>query len=255
MNVVCCICQEDVRVPVRFLCFPCKNEPGQPSCNSITRVCLACAHVYLQLDKKPSHRVYSRKCLTCPAMVWCSTLTPDHSYEKDFFLMSHDTRSNYACFHEKDGCGFRGTQNQLDHHLHTECAFRSIVCAYCQATYQAKEDHVPSCPQHFQCGACSEHVPLQDKRDHFLKKHNQRQCAYCKCYTPLPTFDNHVAECPERPQECAHCHKTVDRQSLYDHLVSHIHSCENDIQHYANIIRTRSTHISQIVQELQKYKS
>lgn len=256
MNVQCCICHDSVRVPVRFICFPCKNEPGQPSCNSITRVCLACAREYLQLNKKRDDRVYSRKCLTCPAMVRCSQLSAVNSYEKDFFMMSHDGKEDYHCFHENEGCHFKGTQNQLDHHIQTECPHRTISCRYCRLYYLALEemDHVPECPQRFQCPCCLDYVPLQEEKEHFLKQHHKRKCSHCRCYTPVHIYEQHISECPERPQECVYCHERVARQVMYDHLVGHVLSCENNIRHYTNSIGVLSTQISKLVKECHKYR-
>lgn len=254
MNVQCCICHENVRVPVRFVCFPCKNEPGQPSCNSITRVCLACAREYLQLNKKRNDRVYSRKCLTCPVMVRCSQLSADNSYEKDFFMMSHDGKEDYHCFHENEGCHFQGTQNQLDHHIQSECPYRTISCRYCRMYYQAHEEmaHITECPQRFQCFSCSEFIPIQEEKDHFLKQHHQRQCLYCRRYISIHNYEQHACECPERPQKCVHCQEIIAKQAMYDHLVDHVLSCEDNVRHYTNAIQVLSTQISKLVKEIHR---
>lgn len=256
MNVQCCICHDNVRVPVRFICFPCKNEPGQPSCNSINRVCLACAREYLQLHKKWSDRVYSRKCLTCPVMVRCSQLSAINSYEKDFFMMSHDEKQDYPCFHDHRGCNFQGTQNQLDHHIQSECPYRIISCRYCKSYYEAKEDeeHVYHCSRRFRCFSCLQHVPVQEEKEHYLHQHQQRQCIYCKHYIHVNTYDNHATECPERPQECVHCHEVIAKHAMYDHLIEHVCSCEQTIHHYTNAISVVSAQISQLVKESQKYR-
>ena len=126
-----------------------------------------CAREYLQLNKKRNDRVFSRKCLTCPAMVRCTQLSAVNSYEKDFFMMSHDRKEDYHCFHESEGCHFQGTQNKLDHHIQSKCMYRTISCRYCQLYYQAHEDtnHVPECPHRFQCFTCLEYVPIQEEKE------------------------------------------------------------------------------------------
>lgn len=256
MNIECYICHEDIRVPVRFTCFPCKNEPGQPSCNSITRVCLLCAREYLQLNKKRSERTFSRKCLTCPATVRCSELCAINSYEKDFFMMSHDPKNNYPCFYETDGCDFQGSQNNLDHHIQSECRFRIISCRYCWAYYPATNEktHVSQCPNYFQCLYCAEHVPVSEEKEHFLKIHKQRQCAYCQRYIGSHEYDKHACECPERPHECVSCHLPIPRRRMYDHLIEDIVSCEQTIRHHTNAISVLSDKMSRILKESQKYR-
>lgn len=223
MNVICSICHDNVRVPVRFTCFPCKNEPGRPSCNSITRICLHCAREYLQLNKKRSDRISSRKCITCPATVRCSNLQAITSYEKDFFMMAHDPHNQYSCFHDKQGCDFQGTQNQLDHHLQTECRFRIISCRLCKLYYQAlqEEHHLSSCPERFCCFHCEEFVPYQEERQHYLG-HDLKKCPYCYQWVSCLTFEDHCTTCPECPRECSYCHKRLPKRQLYEHLVGHI---------------------------------
>lgn len=256
MNVQCCICHENVRVPVRFTCFPCKNEPNHPSCNSITRVCLICAREYLQLNKKRSERIFYRKCLTCPAIVKCSTLSALNSYEKDYFMMSHDSKDDYHCFYEHEGCCFVGAQNNLDHHIQTECSFRVISCRYCRVYYQAKneETHILKCKERFQCLYCFEHVPLQEEKEHFLECHQQKKCPYCCRYTSSASFDQHLVDCPERPRECPSCHEKVSKYQMYDHLVEHILSYEKSIRNYTNSINILSTQISLLIRECKKYR-
>jgi len=255
MNIQCCICHEKVRVPVRFICFPCKNENG-PSCNSITRVCLKCACGYLQLDKKRSERTFYRKCLTCPAVVKCSNLSAINSYEKDFFTMSLDLKKDYPCFYDNDGCRFLGTQNELDHHIQTKCLFRVVSCIYCQTYYQAKDEdnHVLECKERFRCSFCLEHIPLQEETEHFLKKHEQKKCPYCRHYIPIVSFEQHLIECPERPCECPSCRKKIRKHEMHDHLVEHIVSCEKRIRNYTNSINILSTQILLFINECKKYR-
>lgn len=221
MNIQCCICHDHVRVPVRFTCFPCKTQPGKPSCNSITRVCLLCAREYLQLNKKRSDRTTHRKCLTCPAQVRCSTLCAINSYEKDFLMMTHDKREDYKCFH--DDCSFKGTQNGLDHHIQTECPYRIISCQYCKLYYQAMEEttHITTCPEYSCCFYCKKYIPKQEERRHY-KEHNLQNCRYCYKWVHNDVYIQHKNTCPEKPYECVYCHKNFQRKHIYDHLVEHV---------------------------------
>lgn len=255
MNVQCCICHENVRVPVRFICFQCKNEPGHPSCNSITRICLLCAREYLELDKKRTERIFYRKCLTCPALVKCSTLSALNSYEKDFFIMSRDSKEDYPCFYDQDGCRFIGTQNELDQHIQHECLLRVISCRYCRTYYQAKDedDHVLQCKERFHCSFCLEYIPLEKEKDHFLEFHQQQKCPYCCRYRPSVSFDRHLVECPERPRECLCCHEKIIKHQMHDHLLEHIISYEKTIRNYTNSITILSTQISILAKECKKY--
>lgn len=228
MNVQCFICHDAVRVPVRLTCFPCESKPGQPKCNSITRVCLLCAREYLQLNKRRGERVSTRKCLTCPAIAHCANLSSINSYEKDFFIMSLDTRDDYPCFHD---CPFRGTQNDLDNHIHAECPHRSVFCKLCRAVYIAKDEnaHIASCPERFCCAHCHEHVPTYDQKAHYQERHNMQKCSYCNELVESSHFSAHYEVCPERPRDCPQCYKPVPRCQLCDHMIAHIDSFQRVI--------------------------
>lgn len=252
MNIQCCICHESVRVPVRFTCFPCKTPPGKPSCNSITRVCLACAREYLQLNKKRSERTTYRKCLTCPATVRCSNLCAMNSYEKDFLMMSYDQRDDYQCFY--DQCPFRGTQNDLDHHTQSECPFRIVSCRLCKSYYQAKDEvnHIPACPERFCCFSCQNYVPFQEQKEHYMG-HNLKQCRYCSQWVQCDVFSQHNSVCPDRPHDCLYCHKSLQRQKMYDHLVGHVDFFYKIIMQNNNTNNDLLQMIPVLLQECKKY--
>lgn len=232
MNIVCCICHEAVRVPVRFICFPCQRPPNQPSCNSITRVCLMCAREYLQLNKPRSQRTHSRKCLTCPATVRCSHLNAFLAYEKDYLFMSFDTHSHYSCFYRHQGCEFQGTQNELDHHLQSDCLYRIISCSHCKMYYEARNTthHLTECPQLFCCHLCGVYLSIKNKDEHLVTIHSLRRCPYCQEWIHLSNFPQHLQTCPERPCECVQCHQMIERKEMYNHLVNHVQCNQREIE-------------------------
>lgn len=253
MNVICSICQDNARVPVRFTCFPCRSEIG-PSCNSISRVCLMCAREYLQLNKKRSERILYRKCITCPVTVQCSKLKAIHSYEKDYFIMSHDQRKDYPCFHDRQGCIFKGTQNELDHHIQTECSFRIISCRLCKSYYQAQEEqqHVYSCPQRFCCFHCEEFIPLYEEKEHYLS-HDLKKCIYCHRWIATSLLEQHIIQCPECPRECIYCNKRVQKQQMYNHIAGHLDLFQKIIIQNNNTNNELLSRIPLLLEECKKY--
>lgn len=220
-DIQCCICHENVRIPVRFICFPCETLPGQPSCNSITRVCLLCAREYLQLNKKRSGRITYRKCLTCPATVRCASLSAVSSYEKDFFIMSRDPKEDYSCFY--DLCSFRGTHTCLAHHIQTDCPFRTISCRLCKTYFQAMDEdkHIQSCPERFCCFCCHQYIPIHEEMDHYLE-HDLKRCNHCHQWISKPLLLQHNDVCPECPCACVYCNKNIPRIQMHNHLIEHV---------------------------------
>lgn len=240
---------------MRFTCFPCNNEPGRPSCNSITRVCLVCAREYLQLNKKRSERVHTRKCITCPATVRCANLQAITSYEKDFFMMSHDYKEDYPCFYDKQGCSFQGTQNKLDHHIQSECIFRTISCRLCKVYYQAhlEEDHIISCRERFCCFHCEEFIPLREEREHYLS-HDLQKCHYCHQWISCSTFEQHCRNCPECPRACIYCHnQNIPKRQMYEHLVNHMNLFQKIIIQNNNTNNELLRMIPVLLDECKKY--
>lgn len=254
MNIQCSICHESVRVPVRLTCFPCDVKPGQPSCNSITRVCLCCAREYLQLNKKRGDRIAIRKCLTCPATVQCAHLSSYNSYEKDFLIMSLDTRDDYQCPHE---CSFQGTQNNLNHHLHSECPRRIVFCKLCRAVYPAEDEnaHAAVCPERFCCVKCNEHIPIYEQKAHYQDMHDMQKCRFCHELVESNGFSAHYEACPERPRDCPQCGRPVARCQLYDHMVAHIEGFQKIITQNNKTNTELLQSITLLLSECQKHCS
>lgn len=221
--MTCRICHEHVKVPVKFTCFPCRTQHGRPACNSLIRVCLLCARLYLQLNLPKNRRNPTKRCLTCPATIRPSTLTAVSAYEKDFMLMNADNRTDIPCAHEGDGCLMKGTQNELDHHLSNDCVYRTISCKYCKTYFRAHQDHLKDCPACITCRLCSSRIEKNDYGQHMIRIHDSFCCGDCGTIIPKEQTDVHKKQdCPFRKQTCLFCDTHVYAKFYKKHIVEHI---------------------------------
>lgn len=256
MDIQCYICHENVRIPVRFICFHCKQVPNQPSCNSMTRVCLSCAREYLQLNKRRSERITTRKCLTCPARVRCADLCASNAYEKDYILMKYDERTDYKCFHEHDGCTFKGTQNQLNYHTQN-CPYRIISCRLCKMYFPAntEQDHNRSCQQRRQCSQCGDFIAYTEMISHYDVVHQFKPCHYCNHFIHTDQYNDHHKICPYVPHECIYCKDLVQKCQMTQHLYFHIIARQHDINNYNQLINNAVQDVQKLLNECQKYNA
>lgn len=168
--------------------------------------------------------------------------------------MSYDDKTDYHCFYE--GCGYRGTQNQLDNHIQKECDFRVISCRYCHMYYRAmeEEDHVISCLQRFGCEYCEKRVAFCEKRHHYSMEHAVRECRYCTKWIEIDKLNQHYETCPERPRECIYCKKEVSTHQMHDHLLIHIELMQKIIFQNNKTVNEMLLLIPVLITECQKYK-
>jgi len=221
-ETICMICQESVRVPVRFM-FPCKNDSGDLSCNSIQRYCLPCARGYLGLDKLIDDRDLSVKCPLCPATLDPRRLTPARAFEKDFLLMEIDPKSDYPCFWE---CGFVGRQRDLEKHILNDCQYRIMSCELCMETYSASEEstHRAVCRQRVFCAMCDDYIPSNGFMTHMYEEHQLICCDHCHTLAFIDDMSSHLDVCPSRPVQCVYCGECFTASTYQNHLLYHIRS-------------------------------
>lgn len=252
--IVCLICHEAVRVPVRFTCFRCPHPPGKQACNDMIRVCLICARQYLELNKAKNQRAYSRKCLMCPAEVHPSHLNAERAYAKDFLLMSMDTR-NYPCFHLDKGCEFNGTQQDLDRHIQGGCDYRMMACPEldCPGVFYAKDldqHRRTSCYRYIKCELCADAIHMDHVLKHMLDAHNMRPCQYCRKFNDLATIEGHKEACPDRKKPCIICHLEVRQGSYKQHLHDHVAVCAQQIENKSQQVANLTKEITNYNQQL-----
>lgn len=248
MHLECLICHELVRVPVRFLCWPCVSKQGQPKCNSMTRVCITCARHYLELNQPRDERTPQRKCLTCPAIVRLSRLCAKNAYEKDYLLMSMDSRTDIPCPREDEGCFFTGNQNELDRHLQSHCAFRTKWCQYCTTLYKANVNHASQCRGHTMCTMCTSYVPSIKLVEHKQEVHGIWTCYECKASVSVENRNQHCREeCPERFVSCEICHMGIKAKKYNTHCLQHVVTMSQEIQVASQLLRTRTEQLEKLV--------
>lgn len=243
--IICLICHEAVRVPVRFVCFPCPHTHGGQACNDMIRVCLVCARSYLELNKRRQERVHSRKCLMCRTEVNPNYLNAESAYAKDFLLMSMDTNV-YPCYHSDKGCEFTGCQQELDRHMQQACGFRTMYCPErnCRGVFLAKdlEEHQRTgCANYGTCRICSEVVHKNQIISHMMSAHQLEPCRSCGVFQPTADMAAHYETCPERKIQCPNCHTDIRRREYHNHLHAHVatlaQTIETKTQQVANLSR------------------
>lgn len=251
MEVICSICHEDVRVPVRFTCFPCRVLPGRPSCNAVLRVCLFCAREYLDLNTEQTVRAYERKCLLCPAICSPRTLNAQRAFEKDYLWMNLDSKT-YSCFYKTEGCCFEGNQNELDRHLQYDCDFRIEFCLDCLQPYpfRQKDLHFSSCSARTKCPVCPEFILLTDIHSHLIMKHSVVYCKDCKDLIRIPELDDHKKVCPCRKIQCSICSKKIDCKRYWTHLRQHFDDILKEITSLSREIQKRNDLLNSLLEEL-----
>jgi len=243
----CAICFEVCKVPVRFRCFPCKSSPGRPACHSLTRVCLLCARLYLELNKPRRQRSYSKRCLTCTATVRPSMLNAQQAYEKDFFIIQHDPFDKYTCAYDNDGCtSFQGTQEQLEQHLRDDCPFRTISCSHCKLYFVANQQtqHDQLCIGRRECEQCQLRIPITEMEQHRQQVHAIARCSQCLLNVPSTELVFHEEQhCAYRAVSCPVCLGYFRFYQLHDHL-------QQEEQRLTQNIHETITTLTQLSQQL-----
>ena len=225
-EVECCICMEDVRVPVKLKAFGCQ------SCYDVKRVCVTCARRLLHLNTFPANqRPYSIKCLFCPTTCDPRALNAKTAYEKDKMLMSLLKRKDYPCFHSDAGCAFKGNQGELDRHIQNACEQRMTRCD-CGAFHKVVNapEHYHNCPYHKQCPCCGEWKHVDAMNAHISDVHHSQFCNHCHKIYPNRTVAAHEGVCPLRRVPCEVCALPFVYNTMGEHLMSHVSERSSDVQ-------------------------
>jgi len=215
----CIICQDSVFIPVELCCFSCFQKDSV-HCNTLTRICLVCAHSFLQLDRSSTLRDFFKKCIFCDASCAIHNLRIANAYRKDFMLMSFDNRRNYKCPYCKR---FRGTQIRIANHLQTMCPCFYMDCE-CGVSLQRRDFwfHYHSCPYHRMCSICMTYISIHDFDQHQIDVHEYYKCISCNEYVHIDKTEEHLASiCPQRLVNCPVCDTRVNASIMNDHLNKH----------------------------------
>lgn len=255
MEVICSICHENVRVPVRFTCFSCKDQEGR-SCNSVLRVCLFCAIGYLDLYTEQTLRAYERKCILCSQVCSPRSMNPHRAFEKDYLWMNLDPNV-YSCFYSTEGCSFQGTQNELDRHLTKECEFRYEYCEDCFQPFPVKQQefHRSNCLARTKCPSCSDFILLTDLHSHLITEHDMMYCIDCKDLIPIGSLDDHQLSCPCKRIKCRHCQRKIEQKRYWLHLRRHFDEIVQDTHFLSQEIQRKNTALQQLFQEILQFEN
>jgi hypothetical protein len=215
--MICCICRNQVDIPVELICFPCYKS-NDIHCNSFVRVCLSCSIDYLQLNKSTKERDPIKKCLFCPQKCILSQLTFENSYRIDTVLL-REMESKLSCrYCEKE------FQNSLAFFRHIKTCdnfFFQCKCGFVGAN-KDREEHKMKCRLYRYCDDCKKHFHLSTWTYHQNLVHERVLCTDCKIFVPWNELITHlVRECPKRKLSCNICEKDIPYDEFEEHLNNH----------------------------------
>lgn len=218
----CTICHEKPLFPVRFQCFPCSssNNTHKKNCSTLVMVCMHCADRYLELDKIPEERSFSKRCLFCDKTVHPFALDKESAYEIMYPLMDLDD-STYSCRHL--GCFYEGSHLDLLDHMQNQCEYRKVRCRECFIEYQHvfEEMHKMNQPCHTQCSVCDDYIPTQRFTQHMEDDHaHYAHCSECDEYIFQFSYGFHMKE-KHQARECRYCGKWIPHSEE-----NHVDKCE-----------------------------
>ena len=233
LDVHCCICRDPLVIPVRPICFSCSmtDRWSQKSCYTYLRICMKCADEYFQLDKPPSQRKKSIRCLTCTETMNPTKMHRNNIYEVDFLFMKCMPSSNdLPCpfCHEWDGT----VQDDLYRHIVTECPAFSWECV-CGAVYTQpnRMDHLRQCSRHSTCGECNQRILTTNLNRHMLHDHRFSMCCSCRTHVPLDDMSDHILHrCEERLVCCDICMGLIRMRLFHVHLLNHYQEITSNIR-------------------------
>jgi len=208
--VMCVICHEQAMIPVHYTCFGC-------DCHQLSVSCRNCAHSFLGLNRKPSDRNISQKCLYCEKTCSPRSLKIKDAYTVNMMLMKMDTWKHECT----EACGFTGDQLEIWSHL-DDCPKRVVKCGDCEErfTMDKKEEHDTHCSAYTVCPSCSVRVKTTAFKEHVVQVHGGHHCPLCRKESMLSPTDHKVNECTYR-ERCRYCILTIAAKDTAFHYKIH----------------------------------
>ena len=246
----CMLCLEKVSIPVEILAFPCcKKESKNPY--SMTRYCEACVIRFLELDKKISERSPTIKCLfgDCEIVEGGASNPTQHSYKKDYMLMSMDT-DGHTC----PLCSvWKGTHLDLEKHVHKECSQREQTCECGGRFFGPDWDlHKKECDFFKMCPVCEEMVCRVDLTTHLQTEHSMIVCTSCEQATTSSIAEHLKDECGMRIIKCDYCSFKTLAKNYLDHLMGHAQRCKERFALLQDMISTETAMFDRLSCDLKK---
>lgn len=253
MNEKCCICLEDLILPVEFSCFSCHHN-SQINCSSFSRVCMHCANQYLQLDMDPEKRDFYKKCLFCPHHAYLPSIRRKDAYRRDFALMVRSAAQRFLCpfCHE-----FQGEQLAIHHHTELECPDYHLECS-CNKVLRRRDFyfHLFQCPDHSKCSKCSLYIQKTILNNHMREVHEHLSCPRCKVFVHIDSLDEHLLTyCPMREQICQFCLLMVPFKNYRGHLTTHLNNLQSELEQVSVSYKSLMEKYTQIVSLLRPFRN
>ena len=224
---ICKICMEDVLLPVEITCFDCYKD-NSLGCSSFNRVCIKCAHTYLQLDKDITERDFTKRCFFCTENAPIRFINAQNAYRKDFLLMGKNNKKHTCpyCYE------FNGYQINIDKHLET-CPDFFDQCECGKVTKRSDmQIHQTNCIYYTRCKVCDLLVREYNILDHYMDEHDLVKCRDCKYLIKSESTMRHsLFHCPERLNECLLCSEKFPVRTIMRHYETHLIDIE------ANMLR------------------
>lgn len=234
---ICCICLENILIPVEPICFQCKDQDdGRMSCFSMKRLCLVCLENYLELRKHRYERPMKKKCLFCPKITYLHQTAKNKLFRVDYLSMDKDT-SIRKC--PMLGCDFQDIHIKVAKHVLSDCPFYYIDCE-CGATYMRQHihNHYSVCDKFILCSMCNIYLLNTELAQHKYYEHDQTKCFTCHQFINMNNLSNHIlSQCPERLITCEICNTFIRSKLLKNHLRHHVVEIKKNVQRIKNKLR------------------
>jgi len=237
MGDICCICLEEVVIPVEPTCFRCVPENGQISCFSMKRICMNCLENYLELNKHRLERPIKKKCIFCPAVINLQQTPRNETFRVDYLMMDRDYNKRYSCIYPQ--CSFEGSHIQLARHLFSDCPYFTVECV-CGDVCHRNEllDHQGRCDKYEICNICESPVLKTDLPRHMYYSHDKTKCFTCHKYIGMDNLSEHIiSDCPERLVACEMCNSFIRFKNFKPHLHNHLSEINKNIQIIRNKLK------------------
>ena len=244
--MICCICRNEVDIPVEIICFPCYKS-NEIHCNSFVRVCLSCCIDYLQLDKSTKERDSLMKCLFCPQKCILSSLNFENSYRIDTVLLK-EMESKLSCRYCKSE--FENSLAFFKHIKKCEDFFFQCKCGF---VGKQKDIHLhkKKCNLYRYCTDCEKYFHRSMWTYHQNLVHERVLCTDCTVFIPWNELIAHlIRECPKRKLSCDNCDEMIPYDEFEEHLNNHEKKMNKDLIY----LKTEFENKLVIYQKLQKKK-
>lgn len=255
MGDTCCICLDNIIIPVEPICFKCSNQNGEISCFSMKRICIKCLQTYLDLEKHRNERSIKKKCVFCPSVVNLQQIAKNDTFRVDYMTMDRENRDTMiSCIYPE--CLFQGNQIQVARHIFSQCEYFFIECL-CGYTCRRKDmtAHQLTCDKYEQCQMCFVCVPTTDFNRHMYYSHDKTKCFTCHEYIDMEKLSDHIiSECPERLVSCEICCSFIRFKIFKEHLHNHLIEINKNVQIINNKLRAEEETYQRLMKLVNQYE-